>query len=103
MSHLKDLLNQIGRETVKLIDNEIVRQNLIKTGALRNSIEYNVIMNSKAEWRLTFTQIYYGFFLDSGTRKISARNFFQKYITDQIDKYTPDITEATALDLLDDL
>lgn len=103
MSHLKDLLNQIGRETVKLIDNEIVRQNLIKTGALRNSIEYNVIMNSKAEWRLVFRQLYYGYFLDQGTRKINARLFFQRFIDQQLNDYSVDIADAVAQDILDEL
>ena len=103
MSALKDLFNKIGKETVKLIDDEIQRQNLIKTGALRRSIDYDVIINSKAEYRLTFTQIFYGYFLDKGTRTLYPREFFQRFIDAQLDKYETEIADAVAEDLLDEL
>jgi len=103
MSALKDLFNKIGKETVKLIDDEIVRQNLIKTGALRRSVDYAVIINSRSEYRLTFTQIFYGHFLDKGTRTLYPREFFQRFIDAQLDKYEVEIIDAVAEDLLDEL
>jgi len=102
-SELKDLLNRIGKETVKIIEDDITSKGLIRTGALLNSIAYKVIMNGKGEYRLTFHQIFYGFFLDKGTRKIDAREFFQRHIDDQLDKYASDIAEAAVNDELADL
>src|ERR1035437_6264935 len=47
MSKLKDLLNKIGKETIQLIDKEIDRQNLIKTGKMKESVDYDVIINGE--------------------------------------------------------
>ena len=99
MSKLKTLLEKIGRETVQIIDAEIKGQNLIKTGALQKSVQYDVT-ESGTTYELKFSQIYYGEFLDKGTKYISPREFFDKNISKQMNKYADDIAQATIDDLL---
>ena len=103
MSHLKDLLDQIGRETTRLIVDEISSQGLIKTGALRDSIDYEVVETSKG-YELDFSMIYYGEFLDKGTRYIQPpREFYEKIIQEQMTKYEDEIVEATIEDMMDEI
>lgn|SRR5574343_623086 len=101
MSKLKDLLDKIGSETIKLIKDEIVSQGLIKTGDLRDSIEYEVIQNGSG-YELDFSMIYYGEYLDKGTKYIQPpREFYEKIIQEQLSKYEEKILEATIDDIMD--
>lgn len=98
---MQDLLHRIGRETVNIIEQDIVGQGLVKTGKLKKSIKYDVVRSGDS-YSIVFEQIYYGYFLDQGTRQISARDFFQKHIDQQLDEYAFEIGEAYLEDKLDD-
>lgn len=98
MSHYIDLLIKIGEETRDIIVADIERQHLIKTGTLRDSIDFNIQGNE-----LHFTMVDYGKFLDEGTIYISPREFFTKHIEEQLEKYHDELEEALANDLYDEL
>jgi hypothetical protein len=76
---LQKLLNDFGRDTVDDIVSEIVRKNVIKTGALKNSIDYD-IFNEGDDLVIRFEMIEYGKFVDEGTIYITPREFFNKVI-----------------------
>lgn len=101
MSKLKDLLDKIGKETVRIIEQDITKKGLIRTGRLLNSIEYSVEPTDKGYF-LLFDMEDYGYFLDQGTKKIDAREFFEVHINDQLDKYDDDIANAFIEDELED-
>lgn len=103
MSKSKDLLEKIGNETVKLIKDEITKKNLIKTGDLKDSIKYKLVKNG-SQYSLEFEEIYYGEYLDQGTRYIRPpREFFEKIIKAQLDKYESDIADAYFQDMIDEI
>lgn len=103
MSKSKDLLEKIGNETVKLIKDEITKKNLIKTGDLKDSIKYKLVKNG-SQYSLEFEEIYYGEYLDQGTRYIRPpREFFEKIIKEQLDKYEDDIADAYFQDMIDEI
>ena len=103
MSKAKDLLEKIGNETVQLMKDEITRKNLIKTGDLKDSIKYKLVKNGGI-YSLEFEEIYYGEYLDKGTRYIRPpREFFEKIIKEQLDKYEDDIADAYFQDMIDEI
>lgn len=103
MSKAKDLLEKIGNETVQLIKDEITRKNLIKTGDLKDSIKYKLVKNGVI-YSLEFEDIYYDEYLDKRTRYIRPpREFFEKIIKEQLDKYEDDIADAYFQDMIDEI
>ena len=103
MPHLKDILDRIGKETVRLIVGEISKQGLIKTGKLRDSISYDVVQTTNG-YELEFGMVEYGEFLDKGTKYIQPpREFYEKIIQEQLTKYSDEIAQATIDDMLDGL
>lgn len=103
MSKAKDLLEKIGNETVQLIKDEITKKDLIKTGDLKDSIKYKLVKNG-SQYSLEFEEIYYGEYLDKGTRYIKPpRDFFESIIKKQLDKYESDIADAYFQDMIDDI
>lgn len=87
---LEKLLDEFGRDTVDAIVSEIVRKDVIKTGALKNSIDYN-IFNDGEDIRIEFKMLEYGKFVDEGTRYIKAREFFLKVIERQTELFSKDL------------
>ncbi len=102
MSKLKQILNKIGKETVELIKKEIIHVDAIRTHNLFNSIGYSVTENGD-EFDLDFEEIYYGEFVDEGTRYIKPRYFFNRIIERQMKKYEDDILDAAASDQMDEI
>lgn len=96
MSAVQDLLEEIGKEVCDTISGTTKFKD--RTGDLRASIGYKVIKNSQGEWRLIFHMLYYGVFVDEGTRTIQARNFFRKEIDEAFVNYTRELAQAAADD-----
>ena len=99
MSELRDLMDRIGNETVQIIKSEIESQGLVVTGALRDSIDYELIEYPDTV-DVSFRMIYYGEFLDKGTIYIDPHDFFQVNIQKQLDKYSNQIALAFGNDLV---
>lgn len=92
-------MNFIGSETVDIIVSDIVDKGLVVTGALRDSVRYELIENP-GDIDITFRMIYYGDFLDKGTIYIDPYEFFEVNIKNQLDKYSNDIATAFVNDSL---
>ena len=56
---LEKLLNDFGRDTVDAIVNEIVKKDVIKTGALKASIDYDIV-NDGETIKIQFKMLDYG-------------------------------------------
>jgi hypothetical protein len=89
---LEKLLDEFGRETVDDIVNDIVRKDVIKTGALKNSIDYD-IFNDGDTIRIQFKMIEYGKYVDEGTRYIEPREFFNKVIERKTNEFSKDLED----------
>lgn len=89
---MERLLNDFGRDTVDAIVAEIIKKDVIKTGALKNSIDYN-IFNDGEDIRIEFKMLEYGKFVDEGTRYIKAREFFLKVIEKQTEIFSRDLED----------
>lgn len=76
---IEKLLNRFGQDTVDEIISEIIRKDVIKTGALKNSIDYELIETGNG-LEIRFKMLDYGKFVDEGTIYIRPREFFQKVI-----------------------
>lgn len=96
-ANLLTLLNQIGRETVDIIKATSAFKD--RTGDLRRSIEYEIISNKSGQMRLIFKMLYYGDFLDQGTKYINARKFFNPEIKKQFKLYEGQIKAAIVADM----
>lgn len=98
MKQLTIVLNKIGKEAKNAIIKEIDRQKLIKTGNLRKSIQYKLV-GSGLNTEIEFEMIYYGEYLDDGTKYIQPpREFFDKFIKKTVKKYEAEIAQAIIID-----
>ena len=102
MKNLKRTLKKVGEITCQRIRRDIRYQNLIKTGKLLGSIDFEVVQRGTF-WELEFSMVEYGKFLDEGTIYIRARRFFNDIIDDQMKKSEIDILNATARDLFESI
>jgi hypothetical protein len=89
---LEKLLNEFGRETVDAIVSDIVRKDVIKTGVLKNSIDYD-IFNDGDTIRIQFKMVEYGKYVDEGTRYIEPREFFNKVIERKTNEFSKDLED----------
>jgi hypothetical protein len=89
---LEKLLNDFGRRTVDAIVSDIVRKNVIKTGALKNSIDYDIFSDSEGV-KIQFKMIEYGKYVDEGTIYIEPREFFNKVIEKQTELFSRDLED----------
>jgi|688.fasta_scaffold233174_2 hypothetical protein len=92
---LEKLLNEFGRDTVDAIVSEIVRKDVIKTGALKSSIDYDIV-NDGETIKIQFKMLDYGKFVDEGTRYIKAREFFNKVIERKTNDLGKDLEDEIA-------
>jgi len=81
--NLEEFLNEFGESTKKKIIDKIVKENVIKTGNLYDSINYDVKESGNSH-SIEFSMIDYGKYPDEGTRYITPRHFFDKIINDSI-------------------
>ena len=95
-TNLIKVLNELAKETENIIIQKIEDKKLIKTGALKASITYDIDSTGDIE----FDMIYYGEYLDKGTKYITPRDFFESTINEQLDKYSDDIAMAIFEDKL---
>lgn len=95
MTKTETILKKFGDETVALVQKDIKSKRLIKTGDLLRSISYTISGQS-----IDFDMIYYGEYLDKGTKYIYPRNFFNEIIKKQLKKYKGAIAKAIFLDNL---
>ena len=89
---LEKLLNDFGRDTVDAIVNEIVKKDVIKTGALKASIDYDIV-NDGETIKIQFKMLDYGKFVDEGAKYIKAREFFNEVIERKINDLVNDLEE----------
>lgn len=92
---LENLINEFGSDTVDAIVNEIIKKDVIKTGALKASIDYDIIRNDD-DITIQFKMLNYGKFVDEGTVYIKAREFFQKVIEKQTQRFSKDLEDEIA-------
>lgn len=92
MNNIEKLINDFGRDTIDAIVGEIVKKDVIKTGNLINSIDYN-IFNDGDNIRIEFKMLEYGKFVDEGTRYIKAREFFLKIIEKKTELFSRDLED----------
>jgi hypothetical protein len=78
-------LSKFGRVTANEIKNDIIRKNVIDTGALLRSINFFQVGNY-----LEFSMLDYGKFTDEGTIYIRPREYFIKTINNMADKFLED-------------
>lgn len=95
MSKTSDILKKFGDEVVEAVKKDIQSKKLIKTGDLYKSISYHIDGES-----IEFDMIYYGKYLDEGTKYIYPRNFFKPIIKEKLKKYKGQIAKAILLDNL---
>jgi len=89
---LGDILDKFGRDTVDKIVDKINSVGAVRTGALRDSIDFRV--NERGgEYTIEFEMIDYGKYVDEGTRYIEPREFFVKVIEEEAERYLESIIE----------
>ena len=87
--NIDDFRKELTRFADDIVDNivsEIERVGAIRTGTLKNSIDYNIFIDSDGI-NIEFSMIEYGKFVDEGTIYIKAREFFTKIIERDSDRY----------------
>jgi len=92
MKEIEKLLIKFGEDTVNEIISEIIRKDVIKTGALKNSIDYELIETSDG-LEIRFKMLEYGKFVDEGTIYIKPREFFQKVIERESQRMLEDLED----------
>ena len=95
MSKTQVVLKKFGDEVVEAVKRDIQSKKLIKTGDLYKSISYTISGQS-----IDFEMIYYGKYLDQGTKYIYPRNFFKPIIKKILKKFKASIAKAIFLDNL---
>tara|TARA_R110002012_G_scaffold106783_4_gene248052 strand:- start:231 stop:542 length:312 start_codon:yes stop_codon:yes gene_type:complete len=91
MATAQSILSRGNNRLARLIEAEIQKQNLIKTGDLLKSIDAQFVLKNK-KITIKIGAMYYYTFLDNGTRHIKSRNITQKVInSDKFVKLMEDV------------
>lgn len=89
---LNNVLDRFGRDTVDKIVDKINAVGAVRTGMLRDSIDFKVEYRD-GEYSINFEMVDYGKFVDEGTRYIEPREFFVKVIEDEAERFLESIVE----------
>ena len=99
MSDIKSDLDELGKKIV-----DAAKKNApVKTGKLKASIDYSTTVSSNDSFTLTISELSYGQFVNSGTKKMKAQPFMTKAIEDNLDGGIQDITKTITEDILSSL
>lgn len=90
---LRDILSRFGSDTVDKIVDRINAVGAVRTGTLRDSIDFR-INESNGEYSIEFEMVEYGKYVDEGTRYIEPREFFVKVIEEETERYLESIIET---------
>ena len=92
--NLDKLLSEMGQETVNIMVQKIVDGGHVRTGRLRDSIDF-----TQTPGKIIFEMVNYGIFIDKGTRYIQADPFFDETINEEVKSFISRIEQAYKLDV----
>ncbi len=95
----KKVIEKFGMGVVSSAKKNIVKGKHIVTGRLHASIGFDAFIH-KNSFSLGFNMMYYGWFLDQGTRRgIKPTYFFTKPFNDNFEEMQDEVVEAFGLEL----
>jgi hypothetical protein len=93
--NLEKVMRDYGRELAE----ELQRIVPVKTGHLKNSINFKGLIKKEDGFELDIEALYYFTYLDKGTKFIVARNYLDKAREKINNKMGDDIKKATTKDI----
>lgn len=96
--NLKSEMDSIGKDLVQEIKSEIESAGAVKTGKMKNSIDYKIDDNVN-DVTIQLEAIYYYEYVDSGTKNIKPREFSKKAVKKVLSKHRNKMTDAVKSDV----
>lgn len=96
--NLNKELNKIGKEIVSEIKSDITKKKAVRTGKMKNSIDYKVTDLSNGG-SVQIEAIDYYQYVDEGTSRIKARNFTKDSISKVVKNNKDNIKRAAMKDI----
>lgn len=96
MSEIKNDLNELGNNIIKDAKANVP----VRSGALKKSLSFKTNINSDDSFKITISELSYGKYVNSGTRKQKAQPFLTNAVEQNLPEGIQEITKTITQDVL---